>query len=145
MFPDKLAHDGRSFRKNWLIRRLWWVTIRHNFTICSHIIISKQDLQQNVVWSQHQCLRVTVSSKRQMQRTQNATLWRVRVTTVAVKTQQYVALYCSATRNCQQYKISYCTTMFLQRKHVTGNNKTYFGLYVKWPVFLSDLHRTQRF
>ena len=42
-------------------------------------------------------------------------------------------------------KMSYCTTMFLRRKHVTGINKTCFGLHVKCPVFLSDMNRTRRF
>jgi len=77
----------------------------------------------------------TVSTNRQ--RTHNVTTWRFRVSTVAMRRQQCVLSVLLSYKSGQQYKnIQCCTKTALCRIYVADNNKTYFGLYVKRPIFL---------
>ena len=50
-------------------------------------------------------------------------------------------MYCWATYHCQQYKnTECCATIRLWPFNVAGNNKTYLGIYVKWPIFFSGFN-----
>ena len=72
-------------------------------------------------------------------------LWHVRLTVVAVETQQRVLDY-GAACHCQQYKNSmYEIKMLLWRIYFNSNNKTHLGLDVKWPIFLSDFNQISVF
>jgi hypothetical protein len=63
------------------------------------------------------------------------TLWRVRVTLVAVETQSAVSVCCWAACHCQLYtNIECCTTMPVWEICVAGNNRTYVDLDVKCPM-----------
>ena len=67
----------------------------------------------------------------------NAILWRVRVTTVAMETQQCV-LCVSLSSLCQLYtNTRYCKRL-LWRNSDADNNKQQQSLSVKWPIFLAD-------
>jgi hypothetical protein len=67
----------------------------------------------------------------------NINLWRVRITMVAMTTQHCVlCVFWSYMSLSAIYK--YCTKMLLLLIYIAGYNKTFLGLHVQCPIFLSD-------